>query len=216
MDAAGIGPFTNVVGSGDNFDQFTGLDDTIMFKMSMKGGSWDNTPLQKVAWTRPSGTMLVLVLPNAEGKVETADDLFGNVTHCGNALCHDGFEALKYKCDTPQFGGNGDGYCDSRDVLFSRLRWLSGRPDDPNARFYTMADINPSLRFDLWKGSYYFVPLPNRIMDAHGNEARYRGVINLGWQKSGTGIVSVDRTIWDVWLLDESHGRDLDAEHHKR
>lgn len=213
MDASGIGPFKNVVGNGDNFYQFTGLDaESVMFKMKMQHGSWDDTPLQRVAWTKPGGTMLLLVLPNEQGKVETGDDLFGNVTHCGAALCHDGFEALKYKCDNSQFGGNNDGFCDSQDSLYYRLRWLAGRPDDPNAKMYTMAEISPNLRFDLRKGTYYELKRPNILLDTHGNEARYQGVVRLGTVSSGTGVTTLDRPLWDVWLLDDIH-KEIDVPH---
>lgn len=160
--------------------------------------------------------MLVLVLPNADGSVKNGDNLFGNVTHCGDKLCPDGFRALTYKCDNPLFGGNGDGYCDSRDALWYQLRWLSGRPEDPKRKLYTMQDISPHLSFDLRIGSYYEVQSEEQFRDEHGNHARLRGVVNLGWTDYGEhGMVSNSRTIWDVWLLDDI-SKDEDAEWHQQ
>jgi hypothetical protein len=145
----------------------------------------------------------VLVLPDDDGTITNGDNLFGNVTHCGDRLCHDGFEALKFKCDRPENGGNGDGFCDSKDAMWYQLRWLSGRPSDPKAKLYTMQEISEHLSIDLRDGSYWEVKKPSRFLDEHGNEARYMGAISFGWKKSGTGWTTTSRPLWDVWLLDD-------------
>jgi hypothetical protein len=213
MDAAGLGPFRDIPGNGDNFYQFTGIDKhAVHFKLKQQNGSWDLTEPQEIAWLKPGGTMLMLVLPNDKGGIDNGDNVFGNVTHCGDELCPDGFHALLYKCDNPKFGGNDDGFCDSKDALFGELRWLSGRPENP--KLYTMDEISSHLSFDLRKGSFVFVPKGQQIEDEHGNDARFRGIVSLGWTKSGDGRVSNNRTIWDVWLLDDPI-KDEDFDHHK-
>src|SRR5215467_8462508 len=83
FDAAGMRPFAKIPGSGHNFYQFTGLEhdkDAITFKLKMQNGSWAKTQPQRIAWTKPGSTMLVLVLPDEDGSITNGDNLFGNNT----------------------------------------------------------------------------------------------------------------------------------------
>jgi len=203
MNLDGRGPFqpgsANIV--YHDVEQFTDLDHGIDFKLRRTGATWDSTPRQRIAWTKPGAKMGFLVLPLPDGVIENSDQLFGNWTTCEHGdPCANGFAALAFKCDSPLNHGNGDGICDKNDALWGQLRWLIGRPDDPNRKLLTMSDIG-LVGIDV----KHYLELEGQqvLTDKFGNQFSYQGTADFGWKNAGTGKVTDLEEIFDVFLLDE-------------
>jgi hypothetical protein len=200
MDVSGTGVFRDVGNkSGSDIYELTSAKDGIRFKLKQTGATWATTEAQQIAWTKPGSLLAVLVLPNPDGTVTTGDNVFGNVTHCQDGqLCPNGFAALGYWCDRVEAGGNGDGICDSRDRLFSRLRWLVGKPD--SGKLYTMQQLGI---FSIDVGNYKQLQGRELLTDSYGNEFWYQGVADLGMKDLGNGVQTNFRDMYDVLLRDE-------------
>jgi len=85
----------------------------------------DGKPVQ-VSWTAKGTNSGWLVLDrNGNGVIDNGWELFSSVTpQAGPAGSHLGFKALA-TYDTPRYGGNGDGWLDASDAIYSKLRvWV--------------------------------------------------------------------------------------------
>ena len=157
---------------------------------------------QRISWPKEGSNLGVLVLPEDDGTIRNADQLFGNRTHCGERFCKNGFEALRFKCDEPANGGNGDGLCDKNDAIFHKLRFLLGRPSDPNRRLISMDDIHLQY-FDVKHYEKLQTDAGGAIEDENGNALWYRGAAELGIRTLGAGLADQPREVIDWKLLDE-------------
>lgn len=83
---------------------------------------------QRVRWVGPRDALLAIDR-DADGRIGSVHELFGDVGRCGDHPCRDGFDALA-KLDRAAQGGNGDGVLDARDESFVRLSlWLDANGD---------------------------------------------------------------------------------------
>ena len=76
----------------------------------------------KISWTDPKYGNAWLVLDrNGNGKIDASLEMFGNLTAQPASKAPNGYLALA-EFDKPGNGGNGNGYIDAGDAVFSKLR----------------------------------------------------------------------------------------------
>jgi hypothetical protein len=92
-----------------------GLHDGVRFDIRADG------TMPQMAWTQAGTAVGFLALDrNQNGTIDDGTELFGNHTPEGEQVAANGFEALAYY-DLPRHGGNGDGWIDANDGIFSQL-----------------------------------------------------------------------------------------------
>lgn len=197
LDLSGAGPFhADANNSGTDIYQLTDAAHGIRFKLA-KQGSWKKTKPQQIAWPKKGSHLAVLVLPDEDGRIRNSDQLFGNNTSCGDKLCHDGFAALAFKCDTRQNGGNEDGVCDDHDATFQKLRLLLGAPNSPDRKLLAPWDVG-IVSFNVRD---YKELVGNRLLsDTYNNQFRYEGTVDFGVKALDGGETTQIRPIYDVFL----------------
>lgn len=145
-------------------------------------------PIQ-ISWTAPTSTNGWLALDrNHNGLIDSAQELFGDITAQPTSPTPNGFLALAV-FDTPAQGGNGDGVIDKNDAIWSQLLvWIDSNHDGISqaSELHHVDDIG------IHSISLKYVNSP--FTDAFGNRFRYKGSLNP--VKSDP----VDRTIFDVFL----------------
>jgi hypothetical protein len=98
----------------------------------------------KISWTTPRSDDAWLVLDrNGNGLIDSAKEMFGNITEQPHTEDPNGYLALAV-FDRPAEGGNGDGVIDSRDRVFSRLRLWQDKNHDAVSQsdeLFTLVDL---------------------------------------------------------------------------
>jgi hypothetical protein len=174
-----------VVNLSDEPYRLTDLDGGVWFDMDGTG-----SPV-KMAWTTTDSEQGFLFLDrNGNGIVDDGLELFGDVT------ATNGFEALK-PFDRPNgevlFGGNGNGWIDPGDAVWSRLRlWIDSNHD---------GICQPSEVFTLEQKGVAAIGLnyatsPRR--DSAGNLYRYRAAL-----LQRRGRATVVRPVYDVYFASQ-------------
>ena len=151
---------------------------------SIENGVWvdldGSAHKNKWSWTDQKADDGFLVLDrNGNGIIDNGTELFGSVTPQPPTNSPNGFLALAVY-DKPENGGNDDGFIDSRDAIYSKLRiWV-----DANHDRYSQPEELHTLR-ELGVGrihlQYQFKPrtdefgngfsLRSRVWDFHGNQS---------------------------------------------
>jgi len=175
----------------DNSDHSRGFEltsaaDGVLFDLACDGR---RLPL---AWTARGSEASWLVLDrNSNGMIDDGAKLFGSSTPQpppAEGELRNGFAALRVY-DTPQLGGNGDGFIDNRDAIYPSLRlW---RDINHNG------ETDPGELQPLMAGGIARIDLRYRIADRvnrFGNAFYLRG---RAFDRSGKahGIF-----LWDVFL----------------
>jgi len=145
-------------------------------------------PIQ-IAWTAEGSTNGWLALDrNGNGTIDSAEELFGNITAQPPSSDPNGFLALAV-FDLPENGGNGDGVIDSRDAIWPKLLvWI-----DANHDGISQADELHNLD-DLGIQSIALDYVRTPFKDEFGNKFRYKGRLNPDRGDK------VNRIIYDVFL----------------
>lgn len=91
---------------------------------------WDpDGPRYAMSWTDPAGKNGWLVLPDKNGEVHDSTNLFGSFTPQPKTANPNGYIALAVY-DLPSEGGNGNGWIDPGDKIYSQLRvWIDANQD---------------------------------------------------------------------------------------
>jgi hypothetical protein len=167
-------------------DGFRLTDDAVAFDLDGDGDT------ELISWTSAGSDDAWLALDRDDnGQIDSGAELFGNHTAQpvpAAGIRKNGFLALAV-FDRPADGGNGDGWIDRRDSIFSSLRlWIDGNhngvsePDE----LHELRDLGVA-RLDLdYRES-------NRV-DRHGNLFKYRAKV-----RDARGA-QVGRWAWDVVL----------------
>ncbi len=113
---------------------------------------------------------------NGDGKITDFTELFGNATPQPKSNHPNGYLALAV-FDDPANGGNGNGFIDPGDAVFSHLRvWIDDNHNgisEPN-ELHTLQEAGV-FKIDL---DYFFSP----YTDENGNEFRYKSKV---WDRAG-------------------------------
>ncbi|HVC48233.1 MAG TPA: hypothetical protein VND90_13400 [Terracidiphilus sp.] len=145
--------------------------------------------LVQIAWTQANSTNGWLALDrNGNGTIDSAEELFGNITEQPQSSDPNGYLALAV-FDEPQYGGNGDGIIDAHDAVWPKLVvWIDSNHDGVSqpGELHHLDDLGIHSIGLMYKES--------RRVDAYGNVFRYKGSLNLG----GNG--QAKRVIYDVIL----------------
>jgi hypothetical protein len=151
-------------------------------------------PIQ-IAWTAPGSTNGWLALDrNGNGVIDSAKELFGNVTPQPLSDDQNGFLALAV-FDDPLNGGNGDGIIDRRDAVWPKLLvWIDANHDGVS-QANELRHLDPIGILSI--GLMY---RESKREDQYGNEFRYKGSLNPGLNDK------VNRVIYDVILANDIAG----------
>jgi len=152
----------------------------------------DGVPIE-TSWTASGSTNGWLALDrNHNGTIDSAKELFGNVTDQPPSTTPNGFLALAV-FDLPAQGGNGDNRIDEQDSIWPQLLvWIDSNHDgvsqpDELHRLDDMGIHSIGLKYTA-----------SPKVDRFGNAFRYKGKLN------SVAPDKVDRVIYDVFLVEPS------------
>ncbi len=173
----------------DPFDDgfhLTGFSEGVKFRVAPNG------PLLQMSWTDPRWRDGWLVLDrNGNGTIDDLTELFGNMTPQPSGASPNGFRALAV-FDDPANGGNGSGFIDPGDSVYTHLRvWIDGNHDGVSEpeELHTLQDVG------IFRISLHYTPLQHK--DPEGNTFRYRAKV---WDATDQG----HDTCYDVFLQVEA------------
>jgi hypothetical protein len=150
----------------DPFDEGFHLTDVAA---GVKFKALSNDPLRQMSWTDAVWRNALLALDrNGNGKIDDMTELFGDLTPQPKSDHPNGYLALAV-FDDPANGGNGDGWIDPEDSIYSHLLlWIDANHNgisEPE-ELHSLADLG-IFRISL---NYHF----SSYTDANGNVFRYR------------------------------------------
>jgi hypothetical protein len=149
----------------------------------------DNVPLA-ISWTAATSSNAFLVLDrNGNGRIDSGEELFGDLTPQPAFAAPNGFLALA-EYDKTGNGGNGNGRIDAGDAIFAQLRlWQDvnhNGASEPN-------ELHPLPALGI--GAIGLDYKESKWTDQYDNKFRYRAkVYDVNGAQAG-------RWAWDVFLV---------------
>jgi hypothetical protein len=138
----------------------------------------------QIAWTAPNSTNGWLALDrNGNGKIDGAQELFGNITPQPPSTSPNGYLALAV------YDSNGDGVIDNKDTIWPKLLvWIDKNHDGVSqpSELFTLEQIGIHAIYLSYSEHWY--------VDSFGNVFRYKGHLDP------TKGDNVDRVTFDVFL----------------
>ena len=149
-----------------------------------------DTGMVPVAWPETGSNDGFLVLPDKEGMVTNATEMFGDLTPQPPSAAPNGFLALA-QYDTPEKGGNGDGVISREDAIWKDLRvWIDANHNGISeaGELHTLDEMGiESISLKYGESPY---------IDPNGNAFRYKGSMTSDANHQDRVV-----TIYDVFLI---------------
>jgi hypothetical protein len=152
----------------------SGVEDGVLFDLAATGH------LEHTAWTLRDQRDAFLTLDrNGNHTIDDGSELFGNATPLANgARAPNGYVALA-EFDKPELGGNGNGFIDPGDAVWSRLRlWIDENHDGISQPW----ELHPLEWAHLTRIGLKYVRSP--WTDENGNQFRFLGA---AWYRGADG-----------------------------
>ena len=134
-------------------------------------------PLYHMSWTdAPFGNGWLALDRNGNGTIDDFGELFGNLTAQPPSRQPNGFLALAV-FDEPANGGNGDGFIDASDAVYSHLRvWV----DANHNGFSEATELHTLQELGIFRLALKYHETP--FVDQYGNSFRFLGSL---WDEGG-------------------------------